>query len=309
LPKSANTLIDPKRIDLIQLFVSNAKNLHGLENQFYNCNLITSMLPYHEGAEYCMEIETIIDVSGLKKSFGKHEVLKGVDFKIRKGQVFSLLGSNGSGKTTIVRILSSLSSLNDGKVTICGHDIVTEPTKIRSCISLTGQYAAVDEMLTGRENMYLVAKLRHLKNYKARVDELLKIFGLDEAANKLVKTYSGGMKRKVDIAMSLLGDPQIIFLDEPTTGLDPQSRLSLWKTIEGLKSKGTTIFLTTQYLEEAERLSDFVAVLDNGKIVSSGTPLELKTALKSLGNQEYESEMPTLEDVFLSIVNKKGGAK
>jgi ABC-2 type transport system ATP-binding protein len=256
-----------------------------------------------------MDDEAVIDVSGLKKSFGKHEILKSVDFKVKKGHVFSLLGSNGAGKTTIVRILSTLSSLNDGKVTIYGHDLVANPTKVRSCISLTGQYAAVDEMLTGRENMHLVAKLRHLKNYKERVDELLKMFGLEEAANKLVKKYSGGMRRKVDIAMSLLGDPQIIFLDEPTTGLDPQSRLSLWKTIEDLKNKGTTIFLTTQYLEEAERLSDFVAVLDNGKIVTSGTPLELKTALKSLGDQEYESAMPTLEDVFLSIVNKKEGVK
>lgn len=256
-----------------------------------------------------MENGTIIDVSGLKKSFGKREVLKGVDFKVKKGQVFSLLGSNGAGKTTVIRILSTLSRPNEGTVAICGHNVVTEPTKVRSCISLTGQYAAVDEMLTGRENMYLVAKLRHLVNYKERVYQLLKMFGLDGDANTLVKKYSGGMRRKVDIAMSLLGDPQIIFLDEPTTGLDPQSRLSLWNTIEDLKSKGTTIFLTTQYLEEAERLSDFVAVLDNGQIVSSGTPRELKTALKNLGSQEYQSEMPTLEDVFLSIVNKEGGAK
>jgi len=256
-----------------------------------------------------MESEIIIDVIGLKKSFGKHEILKCVDFKVKRGQVFSLLGSNGAGKTTIVRILSTLSKPNDGKVTIAGYDIVAEPARVRSCISLTGQYAAVDEMLTGRENMYLVAKLRHLKDYKDRVDELLKLFGLEESANLLVKKYSGGMRRKADIAMSLLGEPQIIFLDEPTTGLDPQSRLSLWKTIEDLKNKGTTIFLTTQYLEEAERLSDFVAVLDNGRIVSSGTPQELKAALKSLGNQEYKSEMPTLEDVFLSIVNKNGGAK
>ncbi|MCL1886010.1 MAG: ATP-binding cassette domain-containing protein [Dehalococcoidia bacterium] len=253
-------------------------------------------------------MEFIIDVSGLKKSFGKHEVLRGVDFNVKTGQVFSLLGSNGAGKTTIVRILSTLARLDDGKVTICGYDLIANPSSVRGCISLTGQYAAVDEMLTGRENMHLVAKLRHLRDYKDRVDELLAMFGLSDAANTLVKKYSGGMRRKVDIAMSLLGEPQIIFLDEPTTGLDPQSRLSLWKTIGELKSKGTTIFLTTQYLEEAERLSDIVAVLDNGKVVACGTPNELKTALKELGNQEYESEMPTLEDVFLSIVNKKGGS-
>jgi len=256
-----------------------------------------------------MKSEVIIDVQGLKKSFGKHEVLKGVDFKVEKGQVFALLGSNGAGKTTIVRILATLSKINEGTVKICGYDLVAEPVRVRSCISLTGQYAAVDEMLTGRENMYLVANLRHLKNFQERVDELIKLFDLSEAANKLVKKYSGGMRRKIDIAMSLLGNPQIIFLDEPTTGLDPQSRLSLWKTIEDLKKGGTTIFLTTQYLEEAERLADFVAVLDNGIIVSSGTPHELKAALKRLEGQNYEGEMPTLEDVFLSIVNKKGGAK
>lgn len=251
----------------------------------------------------------IISVRGLKKSYGKHEVLKGVDFCVKKGQIFSLLGSNGAGKTTIVKILSTLLSFNEGAISICSFDLGKLPHKVRECISLTGQYAAVDEMLTGRENMHLVAKLRHLKNYKEKVNDLLEMFELSAASDKLVKTYSGGMRRKVDIAMSLLGDPQIIFLDEPTVGLDPQSRISLWKTIEDLKNKGTTIFLTTQYLEEAERLADFVAVLDNGKIVSSGTPRELKAALKNLGQQEYEKNMPTLEDVFLSIVNKKGEGK
>jgi len=247
----------------------------------------------------------IISVCGLKKTYGKHEVLKGVDFSIAKGQIFSLLGSNGAGKTTVVRILSTLLKFNEGIISICGYDLIKEPDKIRGCISLTGQYAAVDEMLTGRENMYLVAKLRHLKDYKERVAELLEMFELTKASNKLVKTYSGGMRRKVDLAMSLLGDPKIIFLDEPTTGLDPQSRLKLWENIKDLKNKGTTIFLTTQYLEEAERLADVVAVLDNGKIASSGTPQELKIALKSINNQEYEKDLPTLEDVFLSMVNKK----
>lgn len=251
----------------------------------------------------------ILSVCGLKKAFGKREVLKGVDFDVFKGQIFSLLGSNGAGKTTIVKILSTLLKFDEGTVTICGYDIIKEPHKLRECISLTGQYAAVDEMLTGRENMHLVAKLRHLTNYKSKVAELLDMFELGAASDKLVKTYSGGMRRKVDIAMSLMGDPQIIFLDEPTTGLDPQSRIKLWQTIKDLKNNGKTIFLTTQYLEEAERLSDFVAVLDSGIVVSSGTPRELKTALKNISHQEYEKEMPTLEDVFLSIINKKGGKK
>lgn len=258
-------------------------------------------------------METIIKVKGLKKSFGSkkkiHEVLKGVNFTVNKGQIFSLLGSNGAGKTTTVRILATLTKADKGKVTICGYDLDKNPKKIQENISLTGQYAAVDEMLTGRENMYLVAKLRHLKDYKCKVDELFGMFELTDAADKLVKTYSGGMRRKVDIAMSLFGDPQIIFLDEPTTGLDPQSRLALWKTIKNLKKQGKAIFLTTQYLEEAERLADYVAVLDGGVIVSGGTPRELKVALKDMATEGYEKDMPTLEDVFLSIVKKKGDDK
>lgn len=256
-----------------------------------------------------MDKEIVIEVDNLKKSYGKNEVLKGVSFKVYKGQIFSLLGSNGAGKTTIVRILATLANYNGGVVKVCGYDLIKESSGVRNCISLTGQFAAVDEMLTGRENMNLVAELRHLKNYSERVNELLAMFELTESANKRVKTYSGGMRRKIDIAMSLLGDPKIIFLDEPTTGLDPQSRLSLWKTIQDLKSRGTTIFLTTQYLDEAERLADFVAVLDNGVIVSGGTPRELKTALKEIEKQEYQKELPTLEEVFLSIIDRKGGAK
>ena len=258
-------------------------------------------------------MEVVIEVKDLKKSFKSkkqvNQVLKGVNFTVRKGQIFSLLGSNGSGKTTIVRILATLTVANGGEVTVCGHDLSKEANKVRENISLTGQYAAVDEMLTGRENMTLVAELRHLRNYKNRIDELFALFDLTQSADKLVKTYSGGMRRKVDIAMSLLGDPQIIFLDEPTTGLDPQSRLALWGIIESLKEQGKTIFLTTQYLEEAERLADYVAVLDSGVIVSGGTPKELKDALKNIKISEYEKEMPTLEDVFLSIVTKKAGDK
>ena len=255
-----------------------------------------------------MSKEIILQVKDLKKSFGKHEVLKGVDFVVRKGQIFSLLGSNGAGKTTAIRIITTLLGFDAGDVKVCGHDVANEKTKVRECISLTGQYAAVDEMLTGRENLYLVANLRHLKNYKDKVEELLEMFELTEAAGKLVKTYSGGMRRKVDIAMSLLGDPQIIFLDEPTTGLDPQSRLKLWKMIKDLKEKGTTIFLTTQYLEEAEHLGDYIAVLNDGKIIAGGTLKELKKMMPDWKPVMVETS-PSLEDVFLNLIKngKKGG--
>jgi len=251
-------------------------------------------------------MENIIEVRDLRKSFkvkrDRHEVLKGVNFSVKRGQCFALLGSNGAGKTTIVKILATLAIMDAGDIKVCGFDLQKQPGKVREVISLTGQYAAVDEMLTARENLVLVAKLRHLKDYTQRIDELLELFELTKSANKLVKTYSGGMRRKTDIAMSLLGDPQIIFLDEPTTGLDPQSRLKLWDLIRELKSQGKTIFLTTQYLEEAEALADYVAVLDGGVIAAQGTLAELKGSMQ-------EKEMPTLQDVFLSVVNKEGGGK
>jgi len=251
----------------------------------------------------------IIEVCDLHKSFKTKKdvlpVLKGASFSVQEGTIFALLGSNGAGKTTAVRILSTLLKLDSGSAKICGFCVDKEPHKVRCNISLTGQYAAVDEMLTGRENLHLVASLRRLKNYKDKIEEYLKLFSLSEAADKLVKTYSGGMRRKTDIAMSLLGDPKIIFLDEPTTGLDPQSRIALWDIIETLKKQGKTIFLTTQYLEEAERLADTVAVLDKGIIVASGTIEQLKSALKNASDYEYEKEMPSLEDVFLSIISKK----
>ncbi|MCL2586826.1 MAG: ATP-binding cassette domain-containing protein [Firmicutes bacterium] len=246
-------------------------------------------------------MENIIEVKGLRKSFKNNEVLKGVSFQVKRGQCFSLLGSNGAGKTTVVRILATLAAKDDGEVNVCGYDLQRQPNKVREVISLTGQYAAVDEMLTGRENLKLVAQLRHLKNYKQRMDELLELFELTASADKLVKTYSGGMRRKTDIAMSLLGDSEIIFLDEPTTGLDPQSRLKLWEMIKELKSQGKTIFLTTQYLEEAEALADYVAFLDGGVIALEGTINELKKSL--------EKEMASLQDVFLSVVTKGGQKK
>jgi len=258
-------------------------------------------------------MSNIIEVKDLYKSFknrkGEVKVLKGTSFRVQEGSIFALLGSNGAGKTTAVRILATLSGADSGDAFVCGFDVSKDAHKARECFSLTGQYAAVDEMLTGRENLKLVAEFRRLKNYKSRIDELLEMFSLTEAADKLVKTYSGGMRRKADIAMSLLGDPKIIFLDEPTTGLDPQSRIALWGIIKSLKAQGKTIFLTTQYLEEAEKLADFVAVLDGGIIVAEGTVEELKAAFKNIEVSEYENEMPTLEDVFLSIVSKKAVKK
>lgn len=251
--------------------------------------------------------ELVIEVKDLKKSYGKNLVLKGVSFEVRKGQIFSLLGSNGAGKTTAVRILATLLKPDSGEIKVCGHDLAKEPQKVRECISLTGQYAAVDENLTGRENLHLIGSLRGMKDKKERTANLLETFELTEAADKRVKTYSGGMRRKLDLAMSLMGEPQIIFLDEPTTGLDPQSRLALWEIIKDLSEKGITIFLTTQYLEETEYLADFVAVLNEGVIVSSGTVNEMKKMLPY--EEEFVRKVPSLEEVFLNLIGKKGRRK
>jgi len=224
-------------------------------------------------------MEPIISVSHLKKSFKSNHVLKDVSFTIPKGSIFALLGSNGAGKTTAVRILSTLSKADGGKATICGFDIKRQADKVRECISLTGQFAAVDEMLTGRENLRLIGKLRRLTDANKKSDELLATFNLEDAANRLAQTYSGGMRRRLDIAMSLMGSPQVIFLDEPTTGLDPQSRIAMWDMVKGLASSGITVLLTTQYLEEAEALADHIAILHEGIITAEGTAQELKTTL------------------------------
>ena len=224
-------------------------------------------------------METIIKVENLKKNFKKKEVLKGVSFEVKRGQVFSLLGSNGAGKTTAVKILSTLLKFDEGSVSICGFDLAKEANKVRQVISLTGQYAAIDENLTGRENLHLIGALKKLPNYKEKSIEFLNMFELIDSADRRTKTYSGGMKRKLDISMSLLGDPKIIFLDEPTTGLDPQSRIALWDMIKKLSKSGITIFLTTQYLDEAESLSDYIAVLNNGVVVAEGDTEELKAKL------------------------------
>ena len=224
-------------------------------------------------------MEKIIEVKGLKKAFKQNQVLKGVDFHIYRGKIFALLGSNGAGKTTCVRILSTLTKADNGSATICGHDVFKQADNVRGCISLTGQYAAVDEVLTGRENLHLIGELKHLPHFKKQAKELLSLMNLEDAADRQVAEYSGGMRRRLDIAMSLIGEPQVIFLDEPTTGLDPQNRIALWDMIAKLAENGTTILLTTQYLEEAEYLADHIAILHDGIITAEGSPEELKKIL------------------------------
>jgi len=219
-----------------------------------------------------------IHVAGLRKSFGENVVLDGIDLDVPEGTVFALLGPNGAGKTTMVRILSTLITADGGEARIAGHDIAREPDAVRSLIGVTGQFSAVDGLFTGEENLRLMADLRHLGKGagRERVDELLERFDLVDAAKKPVNTYSGGMRRRLDLAMTLIGDPRIIFLDEPTAGLDPRSRRGMWGTIGELVADGVTIFLTTQYLEEADRLAHRIGVLDRGVLVAAGTPDELK---------------------------------
>jgi ABC-2 type transport system ATP-binding protein len=219
-----------------------------------------------------------IQVHGLRKSYGRQVVLDGIDFEVAQGTVYSLLGPNGSGKTTTIQILSTLISADDGDVRVAGHDLSREPDAVRAAIGVTGQFSAVDKFLTGEENLVLMADLRHMgkREGRRRAAELLDRFDLAEAAGKPVSTYSGGMQRRLDLAMTLVGDPRIIFLDEPTAGLDPRSRRTMWQIVRGLVASGVTIFLTTQYLEEADQLADRIAVLDHGKLVAQGTAAELK---------------------------------
>ena len=222
-----------------------------------------------------------IEVRNLKKSFGKVQVLHDVSFTVARGQIFALLGSNGAGKTTTINILTTLIPADGGNAVVHGFDAAKRPDNVRRSISLTGQFAAVDDMLTGRENLELIADLRHVSNSKATATELLKKFDLTDASDRRVQTYSGGMRRRLDIAMSLIGSPAVVFLDEPTTGLDPEARASMWQTIKGLSRGGTTIFLTTQYLDEADELADTIALLHKGTIVASGTAHELKQLVPS----------------------------
>ncbi|AIQ63864.1 glycosyl transferase family 8 [Paenibacillus stellifer] len=245
-----------------------------------------------------------IQVIGLQKSYKQLQVLKGVDFEVEKGSIFALLGSNGAGKTTVIKILTTLLKKDSGTVTVNGFDVASKPENVRRAISLTGQFAAVDEILTGRENLIMIAKLRYLNNPRQAADDLLTRFGLTDAADRRVSTYSGGMRRRLDIALSLVGKPQIVFLDEPTTGLDPEARIEVWKIVKELADGGTTVFLTTQYLEEAEQLADRIAILHEGRIIASGTLAELKKLFPS-AKVEYVEKQPTLEEIFLAIVGKK----
>ena len=242
-----------------------------------------------------------IRVQGLQKSYKELEVLRGVDFDVRRGSIFALLGSNGAGKTTVVRILSTLLRADGGTASVNGFDVATEPANVRESFSLTGQFAAVDEILSGRENLVLVAQLRHLDDPGAIADDLLERFSLTDAASRKVSTYSGGMRRRLDIAMSLIGDPPVIFLDEPTTGLDPQARIEVWQAVRRLAEQGTTVLLTTQYLDEAEQLADRIAILHQGRILVNGSLAELKQLLPP-ATVEYVEKQPTLEDVFLTLV-------
>ena len=217
-----------------------------------------------------------IAVSGLRKAYGDKVVLDGIDFDVAAGSVFSMLGPNGAGKTTTVNVLTTLMKADAGTVRVAGYDVVTGTREVRSVIGVTGQFAAVDELLSGQENLQLMADLKRVRSADRVVTRLLERFDLAESAQKMVATYSGGMRRKLDLAMTLVGNPRIIFLDEPTTGLDPRSRRTMWEIVRELVADGTTIFLTTQYLEEADQLANRIAVLDQGRLVAQGTPEELK---------------------------------
>jgi ABC-2 type transport system ATP-binding protein len=266
-----------------------------------------------------------VAASGLRKAYGDKVVLDGIDLDVAAGTVFSLLGPNGAGKTTTVNVLTTLMKADGGTVRVAGHDVATETKAVRAAIGVTGQFAAVDELLTGQENLQLMADLKRMDSAESKrvVSDLLERFDLTESAQKLVATYSGGMRRKLDLAMTLVGRPRIIFLDEPTTGLDPRSRRTMWDIIRQLVADGVTIFLTTQYLEEADRLADRIAVLDQGKLVAQGTPAELKRQIPGShvrfrfdDDAEYDAALRVLtdstrddEDDLVLRVPSDGGAK
>ena len=245
-------------------------------------------------------------MQGLEKSYKELHVLRGVDFDVTQGSIFALLGSNGAGKTTVAKILSTLLKADAGTASVNGFDVTTQALAVRGSISLTGQFAAVDEILSGRENLVLVARLRHLKDPGTIADNLLERFSLTDAAARKVATYSAGMRRRLDIAMSLIGNPPVIFLDEPTTGLDPQARIEVWQAVKELAQNGTTVLLTTQYLDEAEQLADRIAILHQGRIIVNGTLLELKQLLPP-AKIEYVEKQPSLEEVFFAIVGDGAG--
>lgn len=263
-----------------------------------------------------------ITVSHLKKSYKKVTVLRDVSFTVEKGTVFALLGANGAGKTTVINILTTLLGSDGGTVAVNGFDVVAQPAQVRQSISLTGQFAAVDDVLTARENLVMIAELRHVKDPAEVAKKLLSQFDLEDAADRRVITFSGGMRRRLDIAMSLIGNPPIIFLDEPTTGLDPQSRNAMWAMIKSLSDQGTTVFLTTQYLEEADQLADHIAILSKGKIVASGTAEALKkllphgqVELKFIGRRQLDTAeallaayQPRRDDESLSLTVTTDGS-
>jgi ABC-2 type transport system ATP-binding protein len=246
-----------------------------------------------------------IAVTGLRKSFGDHVVLDGIDLTVPQGTVFSLLGANGAGKTTTVKILSTLIGADAGEVRIAGHDLAGEPDAVRAAIGVTGQFSAVDNLLTGRENLLLMADLHHLGRGEGRrrVTELLEQFDLLDAAGKPASTYSGGMRRRLDLAMTLVGSPRVIFLDEPTTGLDPRGRRNMWQIVRELVAGGITIFLTTQYLEEADELADRIAVLDHGRLVAEGTSDELKRRIPG-GHVRLRFADPRGLDAAVSVLGQ-----
>jgi ABC-2 type transport system ATP-binding protein len=264
-------------------------------------------------------MSSAIDVRGLHKSYGDKLVLDGIDLNVAEGTIFSLLGPNGAGKTTAVQILSTLVTADAGEIRVAGHDLHQDPEAVRASIGVTGQFSAVDGLLTGRENLIMMADLYHLgrQEGRRRADELLAQFDLVEAGQKLAMTYSGGMKRRLDLAMTLVGSPRIIFLDEPTTGLDPRSRHSMWQLIRELVATGVTVFLTTQYLEEADQLADRIAVLDHGRLVAQGAPDELKRLVPgghirlrftspeelALAGQVLPTAVPNQESLVLQVPN------
>jgi ABC-2 type transport system ATP-binding protein len=252
--------------------------------------------------------DTAICTRELRKSFGKTEVLKGVGFDVRRGEIFALLGSNGAGKTTTIKILATLLKPDSGSSSVNGFDVEKSPEKVRQSISLTGQFTAVDEMLTGRENLRMIARLRHLSDPGGVARGLLTRLGLTDAADRLAGTYSGGMKRRLDLAMSLVGKPAVIFLDEPTTGLDPEARLQVWEMVKELAKGGTTVLLTTQHLEEAEALADRIAILHGGRIAADATLSELKKLFPP-AKVEYVEKQPTLEDIFLHMTREEAAMK
>jgi ABC-2 type transport system ATP-binding protein len=244
-----------------------------------------------------MSSAAAVEATGISKSFGETLVLDGIDLTVAAGSIFALLGPNGAGKTTIVRILSTLIAADGGHMCVAGHDVISNPDAVRAAIGVTGQFSAVDELFSGEENLRLMADLNHLGRTagRQRVAELLDRFDLVDAAPKSVSTYSGGMRRRLDLAMTLVGSPQVIFLDEPTTGLDPRSRRTMWQSIRDLAAGGTTILLTTQYLDEADQLSDRVAVLDHGRIVAEGTPSELKQGIAGGHVRLHFADLDTLD--------------